>query len=52
VEWLNPSTGAVTTTTTSGGGTVSFTPSFSGDAVLYLKASGYVPSPPTNLRAQ
>ena len=52
VEWLNPSTGAVTTTTTSGGGTVSFTPSFSGDAVLYLKALGLVPSPPTNLHVQ
>jgi hypothetical protein len=52
VEWLNPSTGAVTTTTTSGGGIVPFTPLFGGNAVLYLKALGLVPSPPTNLHVQ
>jgi len=38
VEWLNPSTGAITTGGTISGGSASqsFTPPFSGDAVLYL----------------
>ena len=38
VEWLNPSTGAVTNGGTISGGSASqsFTPPFSGDAVLYL----------------
>jgi hypothetical protein len=38
VEWFNPSTGATTTTTPvpSGSPKQSFTPPFSGDAVLYL----------------
>ena len=38
VEWLNPSTGAVTNGGTVNGGSASqsFTPPFSGDAVLYL----------------
>jgi hypothetical protein len=38
VEWLNPSTGAITTGGTISGGPTnqSFTPPFSGDAVLYL----------------
>ena len=38
VEWLNPSTGAITTGGTLAGGSASqsFTPPFSGDAVLYL----------------
>ena len=38
VEWLNPSTGAVTagTPVTGGSSAQSFTPPFSGDAVLYL----------------
>jgi HYDIN/CFA65/VesB-like, Ig-like domain/Putative collagen-binding domain of a collagenase len=38
VEWLNPTTGAITSSgTVPGGSTLSFTPPFSGDAVLYLK---------------
>jgi hypothetical protein len=38
VEWLNPSSGAITTGGTIAGGSAnqSFTPPFSGDAVLYL----------------
>jgi hypothetical protein len=37
VEWLNPTTGAITSgPAISGGSTTSFTPPFSGDAVLYL----------------
>ncbi len=38
VEWLNPSNGAITTGGTIAGGSAnqSFTPPFSGDAVLYL----------------
>jgi len=38
VEWLNPSTGAITSAGTIAGGSASqsFTPPFSGDAVLYL----------------
>jgi hypothetical protein len=38
VEWLNPSTGAITTGGIISGGSASqsFTPPFSGDAVLYL----------------
>jgi len=38
VEWLNPSSGAITTggTITGGSSSQSFTPPFSGDAVLYL----------------
>jgi hypothetical protein len=60
VEWLNPSTGAVTSggTVTGGSATQTFTPPFSGDAVLYLVDSGghaggptpLPPAPPTNLR--
>jgi hypothetical protein len=38
VEWFNPATGATSSAgTVSGGGTRSFSPPFSGDAVLYLK---------------
>jgi hypothetical protein len=42
VEWLNPANGKITTgNPTSGGGTQSFTPPFSGDAVLFIhKISG------------
>jgi hypothetical protein len=43
VEWMNPATGAKTVgATVSGGSTITFTPPFSGDAVLYLSknASG------------
>jgi len=38
VEWLNPTGGAITTGGTIAGGSAnqSFTPPFSGDAVLYL----------------
>ena len=38
VEWLNPATGAITSAGTIAGGSASqsFTPPFSGDAVLYL----------------
>jgi hypothetical protein len=38
VEWLNPQSGAITSDTPVGGGSTSqsFTPPFSGDAVLYL----------------
>ena len=37
VEWLDPSTGTISPAgTVSGGSTLSFTPPFSGDAVLYL----------------
>jgi hypothetical protein len=38
VEWFNPSTGAITSAGTVAGGSASqsFTPPFSGDAVLYL----------------
>jgi len=38
VEWLNPSSGAITTGGTTAGGSANqtFTPPFSGDAVLYL----------------
>jgi hypothetical protein len=46
-EWFNPVTGNVAGTGTVGavGGDQSFTPPFSGPAVLYLKASGAPPSP-------
>jgi hypothetical protein len=38
VEWLNPATGAITAdTSASGGGARTFTPPFSGQAVLYLR---------------
>jgi len=44
-EWMNPATGAKTTgASVSGGSTVSFTPPFSGDAVLYLRRSGSSPA--------
>jgi len=45
-EWFNPVTGSVAGTGTVGaaGGDQSFTPPFSGPAVLYLKASGAPPS--------
>ena len=37
VEWLNPATGAMTSASpVTGGSTLTFTPPFSGDAVLYL----------------
>jgi hypothetical protein len=38
VEWMNPSSGAITTGGTIAGGSANqpFTPPFSGDAVLYL----------------
>jgi chitodextrinase len=43
VEWLNPSTGKITSgAQVTGGGQKSFTPPFSGDAVLYLINSGVV----------
>jgi len=47
VEWFNPSTGAVTagTSVVGGSSSQSFTPPFSGDAVLYLvDASGHANS--------
>ena len=37
VQWFNPATGAAINGANVPGGTVSFTPPFSGDAVLYLK---------------
>jgi len=38
VEWMDPATGAKTAgTAISGGATITFTPPFAGDAVLYLK---------------
>jgi hypothetical protein len=38
VEWMNPATGAKTATASvSGGSTLTFTPPFGGDAVLYLR---------------
>jgi chitodextrinase len=42
VEWMNPSTGAITSggTVTGGSSAQSFAPSFSGDAVLYLVDAG------------
>ena len=46
-EWFNPQTGSVagTGTITANGGNKSFTPPFSGDAVLYLKKTiSYTPS--------
>jgi hypothetical protein len=45
-EWFNPATGNIAGTGTVGavGGDQSFTPPFSGPAVLYLKASGTPPS--------
>ena len=44
-EWFNPATGSIAGTGTVGavGGDQSFTPPFSGPAVLYLKASGATP---------
>jgi hypothetical protein len=44
-EWFNPATGSIAGTGTVGavGGDQSFTPPFSGPAVLYLKASGGPP---------
>jgi hypothetical protein len=41
-EWFNPATGTIagTGSVTAGGGNQTFTPPFSGTAVLYLKASG------------
>jgi fibronectin type 3 domain-containing protein len=48
VEWLNPSTGAVTEQgSVAGGATRSFIPPFSGDAVLYLSLSQPDTQPPT-----
>jgi fibronectin type 3 domain-containing protein len=54
VEWLNPATGATTAagTVTGGSSSQSFTPPFSGDAVLYLADKGaQTPTTPTNLTA-
>ena len=56
-EWFNPATGAVagTGSVTAAAGNKSFTPPFTGPAVLYLKSGGAtivdktVPSVPTNL---
>jgi hypothetical protein len=55
VEWLNPANGQISAGTAVAGGTTrSFTPPFSGDAVLYLRDSGAttIPAPtaPTNVR--
>ena len=49
VEWFNPSTGAATSdgTIVGGGATRSFTPPFSGDAVLYLLGALSAPETPT-----
>jgi hypothetical protein len=48
-EWFNPATGSVASTGTVGasGGNQTFTPPFTGPAVLYLKATGVVSNPPT-----
>lgn len=59
VEWLNPATGVKTAGTSfvGGSGAKSFTPPFSGDAVLYIYDSALgtsdtiAPSVPTNLSA-
>jgi chitodextrinase len=59
VEWLNPATGATTTAPSITGGATaqSFTPPFSGDAVLYLydsslgAADTQAPTVPTGLTA-
>jgi Bacterial Ig domain/IPT/TIG domain/Family of unknown function (DUF6298)/Putative collagen-binding domain of a collagenase len=41
ITWLNPATGATSSgTSVTGGSTLSFTPPFSGDAVLYLVDAG------------
>jgi hypothetical protein len=58
VEWMNPSTGAITSVgvVTGGSSSRSFAPPFSGDAVLYLvDAAGHAgtpgrPATPTNVR--
>ena len=48
VEWFNPSTGATTNAgTTTGGANRSFTPPFSGDAVLYLSGISAATDTPT-----
>ena len=40
VEWMNPATGVKTSDTpVSGGSTLTFTPPFGGDAVLYLSSN-------------
>ncbi len=39
-EWFNPSNNVIASTGTISGGSQSFTPPFSGDAVLYLKSVG------------
>ncbi len=48
IEWFNPATGVATVggTISAANGSKSFTPPFSGEAVLYLKASGSIPSLP------
>ncbi|MFA4817202.1 MAG: DUF4038 domain-containing protein [Parcubacteria group bacterium] len=55
-EWFNPTTGAVveTGTFTAGAGNKSFTPPFSGDAVLYLKkvSDTISPAAPQGLSVQ
>jgi hypothetical protein len=54
VEWLNPATGATNDpgTVTGGSSSQSFTPPFSGDAVLYLvNRDTTPPTVPTNLTA-
>ena len=54
VEWLNPTTGAITSagSLTGGSSSQSFTPPFGGDAVLYLADKDTTPpTAPTNLAA-
>jgi hypothetical protein len=54
VEWFNPATGVMANgDAVAGGGTRTLTPPFSGDAVVYLKATADTipPSVPTNAQA-
>jgi hypothetical protein len=45
VEWFNPATGAVNGgSSTSGGSTLTFTPPFSGPAILYLRLTNTLPT--------
>ena len=50
-EWFNPSSASMSGTgnVTAGGGNQSFTPPFSGAAVLYLKFGGSTPTPTPNI---
>jgi hypothetical protein len=54
VEWFNPATAAVAaqSTLTTGAGVTTFTPPFSGDAVLLLSKQSPVPSPATTPRSR